>query len=28
VDTVSLQHDGVVFKLHPAGRTIAIHVEA
>jgi hypothetical protein len=28
VDTVSLQHDGVVFKLHPAAGTVSIHVEA
>jgi hypothetical protein len=28
VDTVSLQHDGIVVKLHPAGRPIAIAVEA
>jgi hypothetical protein len=27
VDTVSLQHDGVVVKLHPAGRPIGIVVE-
>ena len=28
VDTVSLQHDGIVFRLHPAGGTVAIQVEA